>query len=241
MQNTFICRDLLPAPLGRGLKTKEDGHEFFVRPNLQDWPGTPDVTAEELRAAALGRDGVTCLACHLAGPDVGNPDDGFTGNIPYLLDGSLFGPDDIGPPGEVMKAAIGLLPKQGAQLRESRLCGACHAINLPVLRSGECTTNPETSPFEGCVKEFKYEQTTYFEYLNSAYAPGSASAEPGLLQGMPGLPHAERARGLRATSPWPSRSRTSRTTATTATTTRGRRKPSRSRCAAIIGGMRSPV
>lgn len=182
VQNTYICRDLLPPPLARGLKTKEDGHQFFVRPNLQDWPGEPGVGAEQLRAAALGRDGVTCVACHLAGPDVGNPADGFTGNIPYVLDGSLFGPDSIGPPGEVMQAAIGLLPRRGAQLRESRLCGTCHAINLPVLRSGECTTNPETSPFEGCVEKFTYEQTTYFEYLNSAYAPASASGEPGLLQ-----------------------------------------------------------
>jgi hypothetical protein len=182
VQNTFICRNLLPAPLARGLKTKEDGHQFFVRPNLQDWPGEPGVTADQVRAGSLGRDGVTCVACHLAGPNVGNPDDGFTGNIPYVLDGSLFGPDKIGPPGEVMKAAVGLSPTRGEQLRESRLCGTCHAINLPVLRSGDCTTNPETSPFEGCVKEFKYEQTTYFEYLNSAYARSSASAEPRLVQ-----------------------------------------------------------
>ena len=103
VQNTFICRDLLPAPLARGLKTKEDGHEFFVRPNLQNFPGTPDVTRDQLRAAGLGRDGVTCLVCHLAGPDVGNPADGFTGNVPYALDGMLFAPDEIGPPGEVMQ------------------------------------------------------------------------------------------------------------------------------------------
>ena len=182
VQNTFICRDLLPAPLARGLKTKEDGHDFFVRPNLQNFPGTPDVTRDQLRAAGLGRDGVTCLVCHLAGPDVGNPADGFTGNIPYALDGMLFSPDEVGPPGEVMQAAVGLKPIQGKQLQESRLCGACHAINLPVVRTGDCTTNPETSPFEGCVKEFKYEQTTYFEFLNSAYNADSPSAEPGLVR-----------------------------------------------------------
>jgi len=182
VQNTYICRDLLPPPLARSLRAKEDGHDFFVRPDLQDWPGEPDVTGDQVRAASLGRDGVTCLACHLAGPDVGDPNDGFTGNVPYVFDGSLFAPDEIGPPGEVMQAAIGLLPRQGAQLRESRLCGTCHAVNLPVLRSGNCTTNPETSPFAGCVKEFKYEQTTYFEWLNSAYSAGSASAEPGLVR-----------------------------------------------------------
>ena len=182
VQNTYICRDLLPPPLARDLKAKEDGHDFFVRPNLQNWPGTPDVTRDQLRAASLGRDGVTCLACHLAGPDVGNPADGFTGNIKYALDGMLFAPDEIGPPGDVMEAAIGLKPTQGKQLQESRLCGACHAINLPVVRSGDCTTNPETSPFEGCVEEFKYEQTTYFEFLNSAYNAESASAEPGLVR-----------------------------------------------------------
>ena len=182
VQNTYICRDLLPAPLARDLKTKEDGHDLFVRPDLQNWPGTPDVTRDQLRAASLGRDGVTCLACHLAGADVGNPADGFTGNIPYALDGKLFAPDEIGKPGDVMEAAIGLKPERGTQLQESRLCGGCHAINLPVVRSGDCTTNPETSPFEGCVKEFKYEQTTYFEFLNSAYNKDSASAEPGLVR-----------------------------------------------------------
>jgi hypothetical protein len=182
VQNTYICRNLLPEPLARNLKMPEDGHQFFVRPNLQDWPGEQGVTADQERAGALGRDGVTCVACHLAGKDVGNPADGFTGNIPYALDGKLFGPDKIGPPGQVMTAAIGLSPIRGKQISESRLCGACHAINLPVLRSGNCTTNPETSPFEGCVKEFKYEQTTYFEFLNSAYAKTSASADPSLVQ-----------------------------------------------------------
>ncbi len=181
-QNTYICRDLLPEPLARGLKSKEDGHDFFVRPDLQNWPGTPDVTRDQLRAASLGRDGVSCLACHLAGPDVGNSADGYTGNIPYSLDGMLFAPDEVGPPGEVMQAAVGLKPVQGKQLQESRLCGACHAINLPVVRSGNCTTNPETSPFEGCVETFKYEQTTYFEFLNSAYNTASPSAEPGLVR-----------------------------------------------------------
>ena len=182
VQNTYICRDLLPAPLARDLQAKEDGHEFFVRPDLQNWPGAPDVTRDQLRAASLGRDGITCVACHLAGQDVGNPDDGFTGNIPYALDGKLFAPDEIGHPGDVMDAAIGLKPQRGAQLQESRLCGACHAINLPVVRTGDCTTNPDTSPFEGCVKEFKYEQTTYFEFLNSAYNADSPSAEPGLVR-----------------------------------------------------------
>jgi hypothetical protein len=200
VQNTFICRDLLPAPLARGLKTKNDGHQFFVRPNLQDWPGEDGVTADQVRAGALGRDGVTCVACHLAGPDVGNPADGFTGNIPYLLDGYLFGPDAIGAPGEIMNAAIGLQPTEGAQLRESRLCGTCHAINLPVLRSGTCTTNPETSPFEGCVERFDYEQTTYFEYLNSAYAPGSPSAEPGLLNECQGC-HMQNGHGANGDEP----------------------------------------
>jgi hypothetical protein len=182
VQNTYICRDLLPEPLARNLKSKEDGHDFFVRPDLQNWPGTPDVTRDQLRAASLGRDGVTCMVCHLAGAGVGNPDDGFTGNIPYALDGKLFAPDEIGKPGDVMDAAVGLKPERGAQLQESRLCGACHAINLPVIRSGDCTTNPETSPYEGCVEGFKYEQTTYFEYLNSAYYAQSSSAEPGLVR-----------------------------------------------------------
>ena len=182
VQNTYICRDLLPEPLARGLQTKEDGHEFFVRPDLQNWPGTPDVTRDALRAASLGRDGVTCMTCHLAGADVGNPADGFTGNIPYALDGKLFAPDEIGPPGDVMQAAVGLKPVQGKQLQESRLCGTCHAINLPMVHSGDCTTNPETSPYAGCVQGFKYEQTTYFEFLNSAYNADSPSAEPGLVR-----------------------------------------------------------
>ena len=129
VQNTYICRDLLPAPLARDLKTKEDGHEFFVRPDLQNWPGTADVTRDQLRAASLGRDGVTCLACHLAGPDVGNPADGFTGNIPYALDGMLFAPDEIGPPGDVMEAAVGLKPERRASSCRSRGCAA------PVTRS----------------------------------------------------------------------------------------------------------
>ncbi len=182
VHNTYLCRDFLPPPLAEQLQSPADGHSFFVRPTLQKWPGTPGVTELVQRWAGLGREGVTCVVCHLAGPDVGNPSDGFTGNIPYRLDGKLFGPDEIDEPGQVMEQAVGLLPIKGDHIRESRLCGACHAINLPVLKSGDCTENPENSPFEGCVEKFAFEQTTYFEYLNSAYNPLSPSAEPGLVK-----------------------------------------------------------
>lgn len=180
-QNTYICRDLLPPGLPRA-DTKDQGSLLFVRPTLQHWPGTADLTDKERRSGNLGREGIACLVCHLASPNVGDPKDGFTGNIPFTIDRKLFGPDEVGDPGKVMERAIGLLPEKGEHITRSKLCGACHAINLPVLKGGNCSVNPFGSPFEGCVEKFAFEQTTYFEYLNSAYNPDSPSAEPGLQQ-----------------------------------------------------------
>ena len=54
-----------------------------------------------------------------------------------------------------MKTALGVEPKHNAYIKDSRMCGSCHTINLPVM---------DQKPFGHSL-----EQVTYLEWLNSQF------------------------------------------------------------------------
>ena len=54
-----------------------------------------------------------------------------------------------------MKASLGVEPKYNAYIKDSRMCGSCHTINLPVM---------DQKPFGHSL-----EQVTYLEWLNSEF------------------------------------------------------------------------
>ncbi|HEV8428301.1 MAG TPA: cytochrome P460 family protein [Pyrinomonadaceae bacterium] len=118
---------------------------------------------------ALARDGVSCMACHRIvedNPSKPDPDPfvnflktRITGNFTTGNPAELFGPfQDTEIVTDPMNNSIGIKPKHNAYIKDSRMCGNCHTINLPLM------DNPDTDPGKPHL-----EQLTYLEWLNSGY------------------------------------------------------------------------
>ncbi len=124
---------------------------------VSQWPGS--VPRRQQTYGALARDGISCTACHRISPDGLGTESGYTGNFVTDPPPQVNGPYEhvVTKP---MQNAIGVTPGFGAQTLSSELCGSCHAILLPVFRN------------DGRQAGFKYEQTTYLEWLNSDFASG---------------------------------------------------------------------
>lgn len=149
---------------------------------------TPYPTGTEAAAhanyGALARDGISCLSCHrmaqtkeqiAAAKDA--PENACLDNRQKLLNpentgfaktftGSYFvgAPDVIrgpfkAPKVKPMEHSIGSKPVHDDKFATSELCGTCHTVHLPVMRDGKILT-------------YTYEQTTYPEWLFSAYRTG---------------------------------------------------------------------
>lgn len=118
---------------------------------------------------ALARDGVSCMACHRiiednpskpdADPFVNFLKTRITGNFTTGNPTELFGPfQDNEIVTDPMNNSLGIKPKHNAYIKESRMCGNCHTINLPLM------DNPDADP-----NKPHLEQLTYLEWLNSGY------------------------------------------------------------------------
>jgi len=134
----------------------EDTGRFFTRDILQD-PNS--------MYGALARDGISCALCHRISPEgLGTPGT-FTGDFnlgpPDKMDGPYKDADIITLP---MKNAMGMTPREGDQIKSSKLCGSCHTIVLPVYRA-----DGEPVMVSGKQKTF-VEQATFLEWLNSEFA-----------------------------------------------------------------------
>ncbi|MGH9764493.1 MAG: hypothetical protein ACREAC_26970, partial [Blastocatellia bacterium] len=117
---------------------------------------------------ALGRDGISCIVCHRTVEDKAPPG---TDPLKYFLDHNTTGKFKISEPGKTnelygpfkdneisplpMKNSLGIDPKQSDYIKDSRLCGSCHTIILPII----------DSPKGG----ESIEQATYLEWVNSRY------------------------------------------------------------------------
>jgi hypothetical protein len=140
-----------------------DPNTLFTRDILSD-PTSP--------YGALARDGISCAVCHHIADE--NPDDPttFTGKFQVGPANELYGPypsgdgfvkvgDNVIP--RPMIASVGILPIFGAQTQKVTPCASCHTIVLPVYDSS------------GNQIKTEFEQTTYFEWLNSSFAPSGSS------------------------------------------------------------------
>jgi hypothetical protein len=134
-------------------------------PNFKlDWVYNTDLTSKEFKYGALARDGVSCASCHHIVRDKSQGPDpllsflkhNITGQFTTGKAGEIFGPfedKDISP--HPMKGSLGIEPKYNDYVKDSRLCGNCHTINLPVM---------DQKPFGHSL-----EQVTYLEWLNSEF------------------------------------------------------------------------
>ena len=124
-----------------------------------------DMNDANFKYGALARDGVSCTACHHTVEGKTPP------GIPplkYFLEHSITGEFETGKADELngpfedkeivtdpMNNTLGIKPKFDPYMKTSRMCGACHTINLPVV---------DQKPMG-----FNLEQVTYLEWLNSSY------------------------------------------------------------------------
>ena len=134
-----------------------------------DWIYSTEVTSKDFKYGALARDGVSCASCHHIVPDKTPPgqdplhwflENQITGQFTAGSAGEVFGPfedKEISP--HPMKASLEVTPKYHEYIKNSRLCGNCHTINLPVM--DRVTDKPPV--------RHSLEQVTYLEWLNSEY------------------------------------------------------------------------
>ncbi len=114
---------------------------------------------------ALARDGVSCAVCHHVASTEGQSVMSFiaehsTGRFRYTPPEELSGPFDK-PVTIPMSNSLGVKPVHDTYTQNPRLCGTCHAIDLPVLDA------PAAGGGGGHASSF--EQATYLEWLNSAF------------------------------------------------------------------------
>jgi hypothetical protein len=145
-------------------------------PNFSlDFVYNTKLTDKNFKYGALARDGVSCAACHHIVEDKTPPgqnplkfflENRITGQFSIGKRDEMFGPfedNSVSPrPTEAntisphpMKESLGVEPKYNAYIKDSRLCGNCHTINLPVM---------DQKPFGHSL-----EQVTYLEWLNSEF------------------------------------------------------------------------
>ena len=142
-----------------------DPDTLFTRDQLQ---------SPSSKYAALARDGVSCAVCHhMSNEDLQDPST-YAGLFkvgpatefygPYPSDPNSTGPKnghDVIP--RPMQNAIGITPTEGTQIQQANLCASCHTIPLPVY---DAKGNPV---MEDGQPKIEYEQTTFFEWLNSGF------------------------------------------------------------------------
>jgi hypothetical protein len=130
------------APLG-AYTSKYHGNAFY---------GLSDLAND-----TLGKDGVSCGACHAIGPVGPGTGNFYSGNIPYDTNHVEYGPFQapyVGP----MQLYEGFTPVFSAHMDQSRACSSCHTL---ITNSVDLSGNYTGGHF--------VEQATYHEYVNSDF------------------------------------------------------------------------
>ncbi len=129
----------------------------------KEFPFIKDENDPYFKYGALARDGVSCALCHQIVDDKLPLDSIYTGRFKVSTPGEfekgisyVYGPFED-PAVLAMESSLGMKPVQNDYIKESRLCGGCHTVNLPVFdRTGKQVGNV-------------FEQATYLEWQNSDY------------------------------------------------------------------------
>lgn len=145
------------------------------------WPISKANDPELAKYGALARDGVSCTVCHHIIDENPTPPkhklgtvDSFNAQFAVGPPDELYGPyddnDDAGDPVKVlpMKRGLGITPKFGPVIGQSKLCGSCHTVLTPKIPLPP--TPDVTAGDNGFSFKQAHEQTTYLEWLNSIYS-----------------------------------------------------------------------
>lgn len=180
------CRELLARGTANASPIAAGGHGMSAH-SLESW----ERRSKEAKYGALARDGISCTTCHHLRP--GSDDEYPAGNRCIKLKQKALNPTqtdlaatftgtfEIGPPDQIygqypeprtmpMQNALRAQPVHYAEIQQSEMCASCHTIHLPVLDAPIAGCKPDLysdDPF-ACFPK-RYEQTTYPEWLFSAF------------------------------------------------------------------------
>lgn len=118
------------------------------------YQGNAPYTMAMLDADTLGQDGVSCMSCHMQGPNAGST---FSGEMQYDTTRKMYGPftDPMTGP---MQLYTGFTPTYGAHMSTANACASCHTLITDVV---DLSGNNTGDKF--------IEQATYHEWKNSIY------------------------------------------------------------------------
>jgi hypothetical protein len=171
-----LCFSCHGAMGQRQLKLETGGKQLFQ----PQWIYETDKYSAHFESGALARDGVSCAVCHhIKRDDSPLPEflrTTITGAFLYTKAEELGGPFE-NPSTPPMKNGLGITPVHDSYMKDSRICGTCHAINLPVLdaksdKSVDKRSGHGPDPYDNCPfgdGRCSFEQATYLEWLNSSF------------------------------------------------------------------------
>ena len=159
--------------------------EYFDLTTALNAEGLKQKDYEYHKYGNLARDGVSCTICHhIDPPDPAKVKASHLSDFEYFLMRNTTGRYERGPDNALggpfekvavlpMEASLGITPKFSPYLKDSRVCGTCHTINLPNVDADhskfkyldEAETIPEFKPFPHSL-----EQATFVEWQNSVFA-----------------------------------------------------------------------
>lgn len=125
--------------------------------------GAESYSMEELKEDTIGLDGVSCGACHMiAEEDLGV---NLGGILNYDTNRVVYGPFDL-PFAPPMQQFVGFEPIYSEHINQSEVCASCHTLIV------------ETLDLDGVPTGNKFiEQSTYHEWVNSAYKEQGRSCQ----------------------------------------------------------------
>lgn len=143
--------------MGQRQLTIDSGGEATFDPEMvYAWSPSLAQPTGDNKYGALARDSISCTVCHhISDKDLGKPST-YTGQFNTTDPKTIIGPFPD-PQLLPMNHSLDMKPEHAEYVKESKLCGSCHTIELPVLNA------------KGEQVGTDFEQTTYFEWQNSVF------------------------------------------------------------------------
>jgi hypothetical protein len=151
-----ICFRCHGAMGQRQLTIDSDGKKMFDPELVYKWSSSLAQPTGDPKYGALARDSISCTVCHhISDKELGKPST-YTGQFNTTDPKTIIGPF-TDPQLLPMNHSLDMTPVHAEYVKESKLCGSCHTIELPVLNA------------QGVQVKTDFEQTTYFEWQNSVF------------------------------------------------------------------------
>jgi hypothetical protein len=157
-----ICFRCHGAMGQRQLALDTGGKKTFDPEMVYAWSPSLAQPTDDNKYGALARDSISCTVCHhISDKDLGKPST-YTGQFNTTDPKTIIGPFTV-PQEKPMNHALDMTPMHTEYVKDSKLCGSCHTIELPVLKANGEQVIKNGHPMTD------FEQTTYFEWQNSVF------------------------------------------------------------------------